>query len=107
MLYDSNGFKPYIYILIFITSMYHTHTHTHIYIYILIFITSMYHTHTHTHIYIYIFYWPYAKIRWISSFWEVFKVSGTVEAVFTVHVWPLTRTYLVSQTCPTLGFLAI
>jgi hypothetical protein len=32
MLYDSNGFKPYIFFDFLNFSMYHTHTHTHIYI---------------------------------------------------------------------------
>jgi hypothetical protein len=80
MLFDSNGFKPYIYFVFLNLSMYHTHTHTH----------------THTHI----FYWPYTKIRWVSSFRVGFEVSGTAEAVFTRHVWPLAQTYLVSWTCP-------
>jgi hypothetical protein len=75
MLYDSNGFKPYIYVLFFKTCLCATH--------------------------IYIFYWPYAKIRWISKFWAVFKVSGTTEAVFTGHVRPMART------CPGLGFQPI
>jgi hypothetical protein len=79
MLYDSNGFKPYIFFDFLNFSMYHTHTHTHIYI----------------------FYWPYAKIHWIWSFREVFEVFGAPEAVFTGHVWPLART------CPGIRLLAI
>jgi hypothetical protein len=43
---------------------------------------------------IYIFYWPYAKIRWISIFRAVFKVSGIAEAVLTAHVQPMAPTYL-------------
>jgi hypothetical protein len=77
MLYDSNVFKPYIYFDFHNLSIYHTHTHTHTYI----------------------FYWPYAKIHWISSFRVVSEVSGTAEAVFTGHV------RLLAQTCPSHGFL--
>jgi hypothetical protein len=54
MLYDSNGFKPYICFDFHNLSMYHTHTHTHT------------------------FYWPYAKIRWILSFPTVSEVSRTL-----------------------------
>jgi hypothetical protein len=83
MLFDSNGFKPYIFFDFHNLSIYHTHTHTH----------------THTHI----FYWPNAKICWISSFRAVFKVSGTAEAVFIGHVQPLAQTYPVNRTCPAPG----
>jgi hypothetical protein len=66
MLYDSNGFKPYIF--------FDFHN------------LSMYHAHTHTDIYIYIFYSPYDKIRWISSFWVVSEVFETAEAIFIGHI---------------------
>jgi hypothetical protein len=84
MLYDSNGLKPYIFFDFHNLSMYHKQTNKQ--------------THTHTHTHIYIFYWPYAKIHWISSFRVVSKVSGTTEAVFTRHVW------LLAQTCLGLRF---
>jgi hypothetical protein len=59
MLYDSNGFKPYIFFDLNILSMFHTHTHIYIYIYI--------------------YYWPYIKIRWISIF-EQFPKFPELEA---------------------------
>jgi hypothetical protein len=43
---------------------------------------------------IYIFYWPYTKIHRISSFWVISEVSGTVEAIFTRHIWLLAWTCL-------------
>jgi hypothetical protein len=80
MLYDSNGFKLYIYVLFFETCPYATH------IYILL---------------------AYAKIRWISIFWAVSEVSETGESVFTGHVWPMDQTYLTSRTYLGLGFRPI
>jgi hypothetical protein len=77
MLYDSNGFKPYICFDFHNLSMYHTHTHSY--------------THSLTHPHIHIFYWHYAKIRWILSFWAISKVSGTADAVFIGHVQPQAR----------------
>jgi hypothetical protein len=77
VLYGSNGFKPYIFFDFHNLSMYHTHTHT--------------------------FYWPYTKIRWISSFRTVNEVFRTVKAVFIGHVWPLGRTYPISRACPAPG----
>jgi hypothetical protein len=61
----------------------------------------------HVHVpHIYIFYWPYAKIDWISIFRAVSKVFGTTEAVFTGNVRPMAWTYLASRTCLGLGFPA-
>jgi hypothetical protein len=84
MLYDSNGFKPYIFFDFHNLSMYHTHTHMYIYILLAL-----------------------RKIYWISSCRAVFEVSGTTEAVFTLHVWPLPRTYLVSWTCLAPGLTCL
>jgi hypothetical protein len=77
MLYDSNGFKSYIYVLFYKTCPCAT--------------------------YIYILYWPYAKIRCISNFRAVSEVSGTAEVVLTGHVQLMDQTYPASQTCPAPG----
>jgi hypothetical protein len=81
MLYDSNGFKPYIYILILITWPCTT----------LIYIYSIGST---------------PKSVEYHFFQAVSDVFGTAEIVFTRHVRPLAWTYLASRRCPGLGFSA-
>jgi hypothetical protein len=79
MLYDSNGFKLYIYIYIQNLSMCHT------------FIYSIA---------------PTPKSVEYQFFRAVSEVFGTAETVFTGHVQPMARTYPASQTCTGLGFSA-
>jgi hypothetical protein len=77
MLYDSNGFKPYIYIYMFFKAC---------------------PCATHISILLALCQNPLNII-----FWAVSKVFGTAEAVFTRHVRPMDRTYLASRTCPAPG----
>jgi hypothetical protein len=77
MLYDSNGFKPYIYIYLFFKTC---PCATHIYILLALCQNSL-----------------------NINFCAVFEVFGTTEAVFTGHVQPMAQTYPASQTCPAPG----
>jgi hypothetical protein len=86
MLYDSNGFKPYIYVLFFKTCPYVTH------IYILL---------------------ALRQNLLNINFRAVFKVFRTAGTIFTRHVRPMARTspgigfQLLARTCPGLGFQPI
>jgi hypothetical protein len=77
MLYDSNAFKPYIYVLFF---------------------QDLPMCHTYINILLVLHQNP-LNIIFLGSF----EVYGTVEAVFTGHVRPVDRTYPASWTCPAPG----